>query len=48
LESAKKFEPKHRLVRAGLADGSRTSRKQIKEKKNRLKKLFGTEKAGKK
>ncbi|KAM3584401.1 ribosomal 40S subunit protein S24B [Umbelopsis sp. WA50703] len=45
LESAKKFEPKYRLVRHGLADGSRTARKQRKERKNRAKKYRGTKKA---
>ena len=45
LESAKKFEPKYRLVRHGLVSGDRTSRKQLKEKKNRLKKFRGTKKA---
>merc|ERR1711865_461159 len=34
LEAAKKFEPKHRLIRAGL--------KEIKETKNRGKKVRGT------
>ena len=41
-ESAKKFEPKHRLVRAGLKVKKETSRKQIKESKNRGKKIRGT------
>ncbi|OZJ06057.1 40S ribosomal protein S24 [Bifiguratus adelaidae] len=45
LESAKKFEPKYRLVRHGLATTQTTSRKQRKEKKNRLKKFRGTKKA---
>ncbi|KAJ3186161.1 ribosomal 40S subunit protein S24B [Gaertneriomyces sp. JEL0708] len=45
LDSAKKFEPKHRLVRHGLADGERTARKQRKERKNRSKKFRGTKKA---
>ena len=45
LDAAKKFEPKYRLVRHGLADGSKVSRKQLKEKKNRLKKFRGLEKA---
>jgi len=33
IEAAKKFEPKHRLIRAGLKEKVETSRKQIKEKK---------------
>ncbi|KAH8552996.1 ribosomal protein L23/L15e core domain-containing protein [Umbelopsis sp. PMI_123] len=45
LEAAKKFEPKYRLVRHGLADGTRTARKQRKERKNRAKKYRGTKKA---
>ncbi|KAJ1824926.1 ribosomal 40S subunit protein S24B [Coemansia sp. RSA 2675] len=44
LESAKKFEPKFRLVRQGFGAHGTTSRKQRKERKNRLKKLRGTEK----
>ncbi|ODN81898.1 hypothetical protein L202_02246 [Cryptococcus amylolentus CBS 6039] len=41
-ESQKKFEPKHRLVRAGLADKVvKPSRKLRKERKNRAKKLRG-------
>lgn len=42
LEAAKKFEPKHRLIRAGLREKKETSRKAIKETKNRGKKTFGT------
>jgi len=42
LEAAKKFEPKHRLIRAGLKEKKETSRKQIKETKNRNKKVRGT------
>ncbi|KAN0003750.1 hypothetical protein ACTFIZ_009897 [Dictyostelium cf. discoideum] len=38
LEIAKKYEPKYRLARAGLYTKPQTSRKQRKEKKNRLKK----------
>ena len=41
IEDAKKFEPKHRLARVGLAKKREGSRKQIKEKKNRDKKVFG-------
>ncbi|CAN0120817.1 unnamed protein product [Ectocarpus fasciculatus] len=42
VEDMKKFEPKHRLARAGLQDKKETSRKQIKESKNRQKKIRGT------
>ncbi|KAF7491821.1 40S ribosomal protein S24 [Sarcoptes scabiei] len=45
LEYAKKFEPKHRLVRNGLMTRERTPRKQRKERKNRMKKVRGTKKA---
>ncbi|KAL1915523.1 40S ribosomal protein eS24 [Calcarisporiella thermophila] len=45
LESAKKFEPKHRLVRHGLAETNKIARKQRKERKNRAKKFRGTKKA---
>ena len=41
IEAFKKFEPKHRLIRAGLKDAVQKSRKNIKEKKNRVKKLRG-------
>ncbi|KAJ2447702.1 hypothetical protein GGF42_005374 [Coemansia sp. RSA 2424] len=44
MESAKKFEPKFRLVRQGHGAHGTTSRKQRKERKNRQKKLRGTEK----
>ncbi|ORX92771.1 hypothetical protein K493DRAFT_273242 [Basidiobolus meristosporus CBS 931.73] len=44
LDSAKKFEPKYRLVRHGLGEHGITSRKQRKERKNRLKKFRGTAK----
>jgi small subunit ribosomal protein S24e len=40
-EEAKKYEPKYRLARNGLAKGREGSRKQIKEKKNRQKKVWG-------
>jgi len=43
--SLKEFEPKYRLVRAGLAKAKEGSRKQRKERKNRAKKLHGTKKA---
>ncbi|KAI8921055.1 ribosomal protein S24 [Powellomyces hirtus] len=45
LDSAKKFEPKYRLVRAGMAEVQKTARKQRKERKNRSKKFRGTKKA---
>lgn len=45
LDAAKKFEPKYRLVRQGLLTVDKTARKQIKERKNRLKKFRGTKKA---
>lgn len=45
LDDAKSFEPKYRLVRHGLLDAPKTSRKQIKERKNRDKKFRGTKKA---
>ena len=41
FEDAKKYEPKYRLARVGLAKKKEGSRKQIKEKKNRDKKVFG-------
>ena len=41
VDDAKKFEPKYRLARIGLAKKREGSRKQIKEKKNRDKKVFG-------
>ena len=40
-EEAKKYEPKFRLARNGLAKKREGSRKQIKEKKNRQKKVWG-------
>ncbi|XP_061421369.1 small ribosomal subunit protein eS24 isoform X3 [Lethenteron reissneri] len=45
LDFAKKNEPKHRLVRHGLLERKKTSRKQRKERKNRQKKVRGTAKA---
>ncbi|KAI8063316.1 ribosomal protein L23/L15e core domain-containing protein [Gongronella butleri] len=45
VEALKKFEPKHRLVRVGLAEAPKGGRKQRKEKKNRAKKFRGTKKA---
>jgi small subunit ribosomal protein S24e len=44
IDAMKKFEPKHRVIRAGLKEKVTKSRKQIKEKKNRVKKLRGAEK----
>ncbi|KAL2932651.1 40S ribosomal protein S24-2 [Bienertia sinuspersici] len=38
-ESAKKYEPKYRLIRNGLATEVEKSRKQLKERKNRAKKF---------
>jgi small subunit ribosomal protein S24e len=46
IDVAKKFEPKYRLVRQGLAEAVSKSRKQQKERKNRTKKLRGMKKAG--
>ncbi|ORX55220.1 hypothetical protein DM01DRAFT_1321351 [Hesseltinella vesiculosa] len=45
VEALKKFEPKHRLARIGLAEPGKGGRKQRKEKKNRAKKFRGTKKA---
>ncbi|CAO3617004.1 unnamed protein product [Mucor hiemalis] len=47
VEALKKFEPKHRLVRIGLAEAPKGGRKQRKEKKNREKKFRGVKKAKK-
>ncbi|KMZ68012.1 40S ribosomal protein S24 [Zostera marina] len=44
IESAKKFEPKYRLIRNGLATKVEKSRKQMKERKNRSKKVRGVKK----
>lgn len=44
LDEAKKFEPKYRLVRNAVIAKVKTSRKQIKEKKNRAKVKRGKEK----
>lgn len=41
-EAIMKFEPKHRLIRAGLKEKVETSRKAIKEAKNKGKKIRGT------
>eukprot|EP01135_Chromosphaera_perkinsii_P003348 Nk52_evm48s240 gene=Nk52_evmTU48s240 len=45
LEALKNFEPKHRQVRKGLLTKAETSRKQIKERKNRAKKARGKAKS---
>jgi len=42
IDAANKFEPKYRLVRNGVLPKKETSRKQIKEAKNRSKKVRGT------
>lgn len=48
VDAARKFEPKHRLVRMGIVkvdpNAIKQSRKQRKEKKNRAKKVRGTQK----
>jgi small subunit ribosomal protein S24e len=41
LEELKKFEPNFRKARLGLQDGKTSSRKQIKEQKNRQLKVWG-------
>lgn len=45
LDYAKKFEPKHRLGRHGLYEKKVQTRKQRKERRNRMKKVRGTKKA---
>ncbi|XP_005182429.1 small ribosomal subunit protein eS24 [Musca domestica] len=45
LDFAKKFEPKYRLVRHGLMEIKKQTRKQRKERRNRMKKVRGTAKA---
>lgn len=45
LDWAKKFEPKHRLQRHGLYEKKVQTRKQRKERKNRMKKVRGTAKS---
>jgi len=47
MTALKKFEPRYRLIRQGLGQKKEGSAKQKKEKKNRLKKLRGVEKAKK-
>ncbi|THU54776.1 hypothetical protein C4D60_Mb10t28730 [Musa balbisiana] len=44
VENAKKYEPKYRLIRNGLATKVEKSRKQMKERKNRSKKVRGVKK----
>ncbi|CAM0152336.1 unnamed protein product [Urochloa decumbens] len=44
VEAAKKFEPKYRLIRNGLATKVEKSRKQMKERKNRARKIRGVKK----
>jgi small subunit ribosomal protein S24e len=41
-EAVRKFEPKHRLIQIGLKEKKETSRKAIKEAKNKAKKVRGT------
>uniref|UniRef100_A0A7S4HQJ4 40S ribosomal protein S24 n=1 Tax=Odontella aurita TaxID=265563 RepID=A0A7S4HQJ4_9STRA len=41
-EALRKFEPKHRLVRQGIQEKKETSRKAMKEAKNKGKKVRGT------
>jgi len=45
IAAAKKFEPKYRLIRAGMLTKEPSTRKQRKERKNRAKKVRGTKKA---
>ena len=45
VDAAKKYEPKFRLARKGLATHTKPGRKQRKEKKNRAKKVRGIAKA---
>merc|ERR1712228_92707 len=45
LDYAKKIEPKYRPARHGLVEIKKTARKQMKERKNRMKKARGTAKA---
>ncbi|OMO62268.1 Zinc finger, PHD-type [Corchorus capsularis] len=44
VENAKKYEPKYRLIRNGLDTKVEKSRKQMKERKNRSKKVRGVKK----
>eukprot|EP00241_Pyramimonas_parkeae_P008536 CAMPEP_0114245956 /NCGR_PEP_ID=MMETSP0058-20121206/12188_1 /TAXON_ID=36894 /ORGANISM="Pyramimonas parkeae, CCMP726" /LENGTH=105 /DNA_ID=CAMNT_0001359075 /DNA_START=123 /DNA_END=440 /DNA_ORIENTATION=+ len=45
-DAVKRFEPKHRQIKNGLRTKAQTSRKQIKERKNRTKKIRGIKKLG--
>ncbi|KAL0419888.1 UNVERIFIED_CONTAM: 40S ribosomal protein S24-1 [Sesamum radiatum] len=45
VENAKKYEPKYRLIRNGLDTKVEKSRKQMKERKNRAKKIRGVKKS---
>eukprot|EP00996_Jenningsia_fusiforme_P002575 NODE_3402_length_983_cov_189.204497_g3124_i0.p1 GENE.NODE_3402_length_983_cov_189.204497_g3124_i0~~NODE_3402_length_983_cov_189.204497_g3124_i0.p1 ORF type:complete len:141 (-),score=37.17 NODE_3402_length_983_cov_189.204497_g3124_i0:458-880(-) len=45
LAWCKRYEPRYRLIRLGLAKKREGSRKQRKEKKNRMKKVRGTKKS---
>ena len=42
LDAAKKFEPRHRLIRAGLAEKRTRSRKQFKDLKKKRRTTWGT------
>ncbi|CDP18088.1 unnamed protein product [Coffea canephora] len=44
VENAKKYEPKYRLIRNGLDTKVEKSRKQLKERKSRAKKICGVKK----
>ncbi|KAJ8464483.1 hypothetical protein OPV22_027035 [Ensete ventricosum] len=44
VENAKKYEPKYRLIRNGLATKVEKSRNQVKQRKNRVKKVGGVKK----
>eukprot|EP00005_Dracoamoeba_jomungandri_P000778 CAMPEP_0174257760 /NCGR_PEP_ID=MMETSP0439-20130205/6872_1 /TAXON_ID=0 /ORGANISM="Stereomyxa ramosa, Strain Chinc5" /LENGTH=127 /DNA_ID=CAMNT_0015340999 /DNA_START=66 /DNA_END=449 /DNA_ORIENTATION=+ len=44
ISALKKFEPKYRLIRAGLATKVEQGRKNKKERKNRAKRVRGTKK----
>ncbi len=44
LDALKKYEPKHRQARMGMLEIKKIARKQRKEKKNRAKKVRGSQK----
>eukprot|EP00877_Chromochloris_zofingiensis_P003001 jgi/Chrzof1/12701/Cz07g04160.t1 len=44
VQTAQRFEPKYRLIRQGLASKVEKSRKQLKERKNRTRKIRGVKK----